>query len=55
VNYHTHLLIYNNHDFDNLFQDIYKYASTIITEIKEHFPDRPLLAAMRILNPVEWP
>ncbi|CAG8491498.1 13215_t:CDS:2 [Dentiscutata heterogama] len=54
INYHTHLLIYNNHNFDDLFQDIYKYASTIITEIKERFPDRPLLAAMRILNPVEW-
>ncbi|CAG8549025.1 2502_t:CDS:2 [Cetraspora pellucida] len=54
VNYHTHLLIYNNHDFDDLFQDIYKYASTIIIEIKERFPDHPLLAAMRILNPVEW-
>ncbi|CAG8808273.1 27674_t:CDS:2, partial [Racocetra persica] len=55
VNYHTYLLIYNNHDFDDLFQDIYKYASTIITEIKERFSDHPLLAAMRILNPVEWP
>ncbi|CAG8688669.1 9530_t:CDS:2, partial [Cetraspora pellucida] len=53
INYYTHLLIYNNHDFDDLFQDIYKYTSTIITEIKEHFPDHLLLAAMRILNSVK--
>ncbi|CAG8533687.1 9865_t:CDS:2 [Cetraspora pellucida] len=34
--------------------DVYEYASIVTTEIRNHFPDCPLLATMKILNPVEW-
>ncbi|CAG8801250.1 28963_t:CDS:1, partial [Racocetra persica] len=55
IDYFIHLHVYNSCDYDDLLQDIYEYASIIIIQIKEHFPDQPLLAAMKILNPVEWP
>ncbi|CAG8851513.1 8834_t:CDS:1, partial [Racocetra persica] len=33
---------------------VYEYSSNVITEITNRFPDSPLLAAMKILNPIEW-
>jgi len=35
--------------------DICEFASSIIVEIKERFPNPKLLSAMKILNPQEWP
>ncbi|CAG8607502.1 12057_t:CDS:2 [Cetraspora pellucida] len=53
ITYYTHIFAYNNCDYDDLLKDVYKYTSIVITEITNHFPDCPLLAAMKILNPVE--
>ncbi|CAG8727614.1 5848_t:CDS:2, partial [Cetraspora pellucida] len=54
VTYYTHILAYNSCDYDDLLQDVYEYANIVTTKIKDRFPDRLLLAAMKILNPVEW-
>ncbi|CAG8695888.1 4807_t:CDS:2, partial [Dentiscutata heterogama] len=54
ITYYMYMLAYNSCDYDNLLQDTYEYASIVTTEIKNHFPDCPLLTAMKILNPVEW-
>ncbi|CAG8832306.1 6319_t:CDS:2, partial [Cetraspora pellucida] len=54
VTYYTHILAYNSCDYDDLLQDVYEYANIVTTKIKDRFPDRLLLAAMKISNPVEW-
>ncbi|CAJ0905862.1 7080_t:CDS:2, partial [Entrophospora sp. SA101] len=51
----NHKLIFNNGYEDDLMVDICEFASSIIVEIKERFPNPKLLSAMKILNPQEWP
>jgi len=38
-----------------LIVDISSFASAVISEINERFPDRPLLNAMKILDHINWP
>ncbi|CAJ0844537.1 9874_t:CDS:2 [Entrophospora sp. SA101] len=51
----NHKLTFNNGYEDDLMVDICEFASSIIIEIKERFPNPKLLSAMKILNPQEWP
>ena len=34
--------------------DISSFASAVISEIQERFPDRPLLNAMKIFDHIKW-
>ncbi|CAG8771779.1 7167_t:CDS:2, partial [Cetraspora pellucida] len=54
ITYYMHIFAYNSYDYDDLLQDAYEYASIITTEIRNCFPNYPLLATMKILNPIEW-
>ena len=51
----THYLTLTENCESELMADIFRFASLVILEIQKKFPDRPLLNAMQILNPKEWP
>src|SRR3989337_2060755 len=51
----THQLILTENCENELMAEIFRFASSVIWEIQKKFPDRPLLNAMQILNPKEWP
>ncbi|CAB5376967.1 unnamed protein product [Rhizophagus irregularis] len=46
----THQLLWNENYEADLIADILSFASAVVLEIQERFPDRPLLNSMKILD-----
>ncbi|GES75518.1 zinc finger protein 862-like [Rhizophagus clarus] len=51
----THQLTQNENYEADLIVDISSFASAVITEIQERFPDRPLFNSMKIFDHTNWP
>jgi hypothetical protein len=51
----AHQLLWNENYEADLIGDISSFASAVILEIQERFPDRPLLNSMKILDHANWP
>ncbi len=51
----THQLMWNEDYESELILDISSFASAVILEIQERFPDRPLLNSMKIFDHTNWP
>jgi hypothetical protein len=51
----AHQLLWNENYKADLISDISSFASAVILEIQERFPDRPLLNSMKILDHANWP
>ncbi|PKK68064.1 hypothetical protein RhiirC2_851746 [Rhizophagus irregularis] len=51
----THQLLWNENYEADLIADILSFASAVVLEIQERFPDRPLLNSMKILDHANWP
>ena len=51
----AHQLTWNEDYEADLIVDISSFASAVISEIQERFPDRPLLNSMKILDHANWP
>ncbi len=51
----AHQLTYDENYEADLIVDISSFASAVISEIQERFPDRPLLNAMKIFDHTKWP
>lgn len=51
----THQLTWNEIYEAELIVDIQSFASAVISEIQERFPNRPLLNSMKIFNHTNWP
>jgi len=48
-------LNYSYNDHQELLVDIQTYTRSLISCIEERFPNKPLITAMKIFNPKEWP
>ncbi|CAI2190355.1 5185_t:CDS:2, partial [Funneliformis geosporum] len=46
---------FTEQNYDELLMDIYIYSTSIISELKQQFPNRLLFSSMKILNLREWP
>src|SRR5438045_5780031 len=55
VTYMDHDLSFIEQDFDDFIMDVYNYSTSIVNELQQRFPNRPLFTSMKILNPREWP
>ncbi|CAB5391304.1 unnamed protein product [Rhizophagus irregularis] len=51
----VHQLLWNENYEADLIADILSFASAVVLEIQERFPDRPLLNSMKILDHANWP
>ncbi|CAB5195346.1 unnamed protein product [Rhizophagus irregularis] len=51
----AHQLLWNENYEADLISDILSFASAVVLEIQERFPDRPLLNSMKILDHANWP
>ncbi|CAB4378588.1 unnamed protein product [Rhizophagus irregularis] len=51
----AHQLLWNENYEADLIADILSFASAVVLEIQERFPDRPLLNSMKILDHANWP
>ena len=51
----AHQLTWNENYEAELIVDIQSFASAVISEIQERFPDRPLLNSMKIFDHTNWP
>ncbi|GBB97699.1 hypothetical protein RclHR1_30410001 [Rhizophagus clarus] len=54
-NISVYQLTWNKNYEADLIVDISSFASTVITEIQERFPDRSLLNSMKIFDHANWP
>jgi hypothetical protein len=50
----AHQLTWNENYEADLIVDISSFATAVISEIQERFPDRPLLNSMKILDHANW-
>ena len=53
--YLDNTLSFIERDYDDFVMDIHDYSTSIINELQQRFPNRPLFTSMKILNPREWP
>ncbi|GES91609.1 zinc finger protein 862-like [Rhizophagus clarus] len=51
----AHQLTWDENYEAELVVDIQSFASAVVSEIQERFPDRPLLNSMKILDHANWP
>ncbi|RGB22468.1 hypothetical protein C1646_677819 [Rhizophagus diaphanus] len=51
----AHQLLWNENYEADLIADILSFASAVVLEIQERFPNRPLLNSMKMLDHVNWP
>ena len=42
-------------DYDDFTMGIHDYATSVINELQQRFPNWPLFNSMKILNLREWP
>jgi hypothetical protein len=55
ITYMDNDLSFVEQDYDDFTMDIHDYATSVINELQQRFPNRPLFNSMKILNLREWP
>ncbi|CAI2197778.1 8813_t:CDS:2, partial [Funneliformis geosporum] len=55
ITYMDNELSFVEQDGDDFIMDIHDYATSVINELQQRFPNRSLFTSMKVLNPREWP